>query len=200
MWSCFPGRWIDIEYVRVFGSPAQNVPWIQGTRTSLDQRTAGHVHVEPGESSPQSVSYHIILYTIAIQTVQCAWTFFGQPLSVTRVTVTVFKNISGGGGVSRFWNTDGIGIHRWARLHWRGPTVSADMTVRQTNERIRLRRTYTHYYCDVLCTFIILPSSELHLGNTLLVVNKSSTHVSRDSAPTVNYCSHIVDTLHYNII
>lgn len=42
-------RWIDIEHVRVSGSPAQNVSGIQGTRTPFHQGTTSHVHVEPSE-------------------------------------------------------------------------------------------------------------------------------------------------------
>lgn len=67
-------RWIDIEYVRVPGSPAQNVSGIQGTRNPFHQRTVGHVHIEPSEYSRLLVSFKV----------------FGQ-LSITRV-VRDFRN------------------------------------------------------------------------------------------------------------
>jgi len=182
--------------------------WQPGTKCSLDTRNKDFTRSKDSwsctrrtrwvEPAIRFVPYYIV-YNCNTNCTVCLNVFRTAAVCHACHGYGFQKRIGRGRGKS-FLDADGIGIHRWARLHWRGPTVSADMTVRQTNERIRLRRTYTHYYCDVLCTFIILPSSELHLGNTLLVVNKSSTHVSRDSAPTVNYCSHIVDTLHYNII
>jgi hypothetical protein len=96
-------RWIDIEYVRVSGSPTQNVSGIQGTRTPFHQRTAGHVHIESSE-------YYCLLFPLGV---------FGQ-LSITRVTCD-FRN-------TYYWFTEGVNkLHIYCTYVYR-VNISAILT------------------------------------------------------------------------